>query len=78
MSITNLQIADNAFAVTPNDSTVLEPGVLFIGNGGAVAVQTLGGQTETFENVPDGSILYVMVTKVLATGTDATGIKILR
>jgi hypothetical protein len=78
MSITNLQIGDSATAVTPSDSTILTPGVLYIGVGGTVVVQPVEGEVATFVNVPDGYTLYVQVTKVLSTGTTATNILILR
>lgn len=77
MSITNLQIADEAVVVTPSDSTVLNAGVLFVGTGGDITVDTLNSTNRTFKNVADGSILYVMVTKVYATGTTATDLLIL-
>ena len=77
MSITNLQIADKATTITPSNSTVLRPGVVFVGEGGNVAVETVSGDTQTFLNVPDGSILYVMVVKVLSTGTTATNMLLL-
>jgi len=77
MSITNLQIGDKAVDVTPDDDAVLEPGVLFVGTGGDVAVRTIGGNEVTFKNVADGSILYVMVDKVMEA-TTAEDIIILR
>jgi len=77
MSITNLQIGDKAVDVTPDDDAVLESGVLFVGTGGDVAVRTIGGNEVTFKNVADGSILYVMVDKVMEA-TTAEDIIILR
>jgi hypothetical protein len=44
------------------------------GSNGDVTVQTVGGQTVTFANVPVGSYVFVQCTKVLATGTNATNI----
>lgn len=41
---------------------------LYVGTGGDVAVVTAAGDTVTFINVPDGAILPVRVTQVLATG----------
>lgn len=78
MSIVNLQIADSAETVTPNDSTALDPGILYVGVGGDVVVDTIESTQKTFKNVPDGSILYVMVTKVYSSSTTATDILILR
>lgn len=67
------QPARDAFAVTPNDSTVISARSLYIGGAGDVRVQTLAGTTITFIGVPAGSILPVQVTKVLVA-TTATNI----
>jgi hypothetical protein len=77
MAIVDLQIADSAEVVTPG-TTLLVPGVLFVGTGGDVEATPVNGQTRVFKNVPDGSILYVMVKQVLATNTTAEDILILR
>lgn len=64
-----------AFAVTPSNSDL--PSVvrsLFVGNGGSVKVDMAGSGTVTFENVQDGAILPVRVSKVYASGTSASGI----
>ena len=61
--------ASNAQAVTPSDVTVLENcRALYVGTGGDV-VATVGGQDVTFVNVPDGTWLPVMATKVKAATT---------
>lgn len=68
-----------ATAVTVSDTTILQPGTLYIGTGGTVKVRTAGGNDITFSNVQDGSILPVLVDKVYDTGTtDADNIVILR
>jgi hypothetical protein len=67
-----------AAGVTPNDDTVLEPGTLFIGSTGNVAVRTKGGDLVTFTNVANSFILPVLVDKVLSTGTTASNIVIMR
>jgi len=77
MSIRNLQIADTNETVVPSDTTTFEQGVLYVGVGGDVNV-TVGGVTKVYKNVPDGAILYVMVTQVFSTGTTATDMLILR
>lgn len=66
----------DAFVVTPNDSTNLTKKAdgLWVGTGGDVAVITLGGTTLTF-TVPTGGVLPLQVTRVLATGTSASGIR---
>ncbi len=52
--------------------TLAIPGaVLYIGTGGNVKVDTVSGDTVTFKNVADGSVLAVQVKKVYNTGTSA-------
>lgn len=60
--------------VSKSDSTILPPGVLYIGTGGSVVVRPVGGKNiVTFTNVPDGTFLPVLVDKVM-NATTATGI----
>ena len=68
--------ASNAFAVTPNDSSNLTHAAraLFVGSGGDVKVDTLGGDTVTFVGVASGFVLPVRILKVYATGTTASSI----
>lgn len=68
--------AENAFAVTPNDSTDLTHAAraLFVGGAGDIKVDTVGGDTVTFTGVTAGSIFPVRVSRVYATGTTATNI----
>lgn len=64
--------ADEAFAITPNDSTTFEATRgLYVGTGGNIAVTMAGPNvgTVTFEGVPNGSLLPIRVTAVLSTGT---------
>lgn len=70
---TNLQ-AEHAVAVTKSDVTVFTDSTLYVGTGGDVAVTTSAGETCTIPSVPSGSILPVLVTQVLSTGTTASGI----
>jgi len=52
--------------------TLVIPGaVLYIGTGGNIKVDTVSGDTVTFKNVADGSVLAVQVKKVYNTGTSA-------
>ncbi len=61
----NLQ-AESAVAVTAS-ATVFAPAVLFIGTGGNVTVTTANGEAGVvFKNLPDGSILPVLVKAVTA------------
>jgi hypothetical protein len=56
-----------AFAVSPSDTTVLMPGILFVGTGGDLVVVP-ANQTEEvmFTNIPDGTWFPVLVKKVMA------------
>ena len=55
--------------------TLVIPGaVLYIGTGGDIKVDTVSGDTVTFKNVADGSVLAVQVKKVYNTGTSASDI----
>lgn len=63
----------SAVAVTPSDTIEISCRALYIGTGGTVSVQTLGydgvSNTVSFTNVPNGSLLPIRVTKVLAETT---------
>lgn len=72
--------ASSAAAVTPSDTTVLDPPgrALYIGVTGDVAVRMAGGQqTLTYTNVQGGSTLSIAVDMVKSTGTTATNINVL-
>lgn len=64
----------DAATVTKSDSTVVAFRALYVGGTGDVAVITDGGTTLTFETVPAGTVLPIVVSKVLSTGTSATKI----
>jgi len=64
----------NADAVTPSDSTEIRATALFVGSTGNVAVEMAGGDEVTFENVADGTTLFIEVNKVRSTGTTASSI----
>jgi len=68
--------AEHAAAVAKSDSTTFADitRAVWVGTGGDLAVLTKGGETVTFANVPDGSLLPIRVSKVLETGTDAADI----
>lgn len=66
--------AANAAAVTPHDTNSQPGKALYVGIGGDVALQTEVGDDVTFPGVPSGFILPVRFRRVLATGTDATGL----
>lgn len=68
-------VYQNAAVVAPSDTANLSPiaWALYIGTGGTLKVDTLGGQIGVALTVPAG-LFPLMVTKVYATGTAATGI----
>lgn len=70
------RVYTRAVAITPNDSTELEGvAALFIGTGGSLVVEPVsGGNTVTFTNVANATLLPVGAVRVLATGTTASGI----
>ena len=71
--------ADNAVAVTPNDSTDLAnvPRAIYVGTAGNLVVHMKNGSgtaaSVTFSAVPVG-VLPIRPTRVLATGTTASNI----
>jgi hypothetical protein len=66
---------DNAFAITPSDSSEL-PYVtrgIYTGAGGSLVVILNGDSSSvTFANLPAGVILPIRAKKVLATGTTSS------
>lgn len=67
----------DGYPVTASDSVDLTNGptqALFVTGAGNVAVNLAGGGTATLTGLSAGQILDVAVTRVLATGTTATGI----
>ena len=73
MSYQKLQ-AGRASVVVPGPNDILPPNnggslgcVLYIGTGGDLDVQTVGGDNITFIDVPSGTFFPVHVSKVFAT-----------
>lgn len=67
--------AQDAVAVTPNDSTVVAFRGLWVGGAGNVAIKGINGNTAvTLVGVPAGTLLPVAVSRVMATNTTATNI----
>jgi hypothetical protein len=59
-----------AVAVVISDSTVLQPGLLFVGTGGDVyAKPASGASIVCFKNVPSGTFLPIYITQVGASTT---------
>lgn len=64
-------------SVTPADGADLIPRLtrcLWVGGAGNVAVITADGDTVTIVGVPAGTLLPIMVSRVLSTNTTATNI----
>lgn len=61
---------DEGEAVTPNDSTAIEPTrALWVGTGGTIAVTLVSGDAVTLTAVPNGTLLPLRVTAVKSTGS---------
>lgn len=72
--------ASAAAAITPDDVADLAHATraLYVGQGGALAVRMLSGDEVTLAEVQTGMIYPLRVTRVLATGTTASGLVALR
>lgn len=75
MSYQKLQ-AGRAAEVVPSNDEIYAPNggeetgcVLYVGTGGTLNVQTVGGDDVTFQSVPSGSFFPVQVRKVYASST---------
>ncbi|MDO6587342.1 hypothetical protein Q4543_17660 [Salipiger sp. 1_MG-2023] len=68
--------ATHAASVTPSDSTDLSAvsRAIMVGVSGDVAVITQGGETVTLPSLQAGLPYAVRVSRILSTGTTATGI----
>lgn len=74
MTLRNDGLASDALAVTPSDSVENNFHGLYIGVSGDVAIKGIGGVAFTFKNVPAGTILPIVVNRVMSTNTTATNI----
>jgi hypothetical protein len=81
----NLQ-AEKALMVSANDATtyLFEAGQVYVGTAGTVVLITSGQADQntntgasTFIGVPAGTVLPVLATRILSTGTTSTGFVIL-
>jgi len=73
--------ADEAEAVTPSDDTVFSTPTrgLYVGADGNVAVRMWKGQNSvTFVGVKGGTVLPIIVDKVLSAGSGTTASSIVR
>lgn len=62
--------------VAPSDTTPLShvTRAIYVGGGGDVQAELVSGSQISFAAVPGGVMLPMRVTKILATGTTASGI----
>lgn len=74
MTLRNDGLASDAVAVVPSDSVQVGYSGLYIGVAGDVAVKGVSGTACTFTAVPAGTILPIVVNRVMSTGTTATNI----
>ena len=67
--------ADEHFAIAPDDYTDLinVPRVLYVGTAGTLTLRDKNGVDVTY-NPTDNSYIMFRAVRVMATGTDATGI----
>lgn len=70
----NTAPAEGAFAVTPSDSTdlIALSRAIYVGTGGDISLDMATGETVTFSNVQDGSLLPLRVKRIRSTLTTAT------
>ncbi len=66
----------DGFLISASDSEdlVAQTRAIWVGSGGSLAVVMAGGSSLTFENVPGGSLLPIQASRVMATGTTASGL----
>jgi hypothetical protein len=65
-----------AFEITPNNETTFEQPTrfLWVGTGGTLRAEMLGGDTATITGILSGSTLPLRVKRVYSTGTTATNL----
>ena len=73
-----LTLSDNIFTVIGESYavySVVEGGgaVLWVSTGGSILGKTAGGDDIVLNNVPDGSLLPILMSVINQTGTTATG-----
>lgn len=79
VTATGIFLSVDIFTATPAGysiygATISDGPVLFVGTGGDVAVETMGGDIVVFANVGSGTFLPVMVKEVRSSATTATDI----
>jgi hypothetical protein len=71
-----ISVGLNPLTVTASDSTTYSPilEAIYIGTGGTLIIKNNDGVSVTYTNLPNASWLDVRATKVMTTGTTASGI----
>lgn len=65
----------DAFDITPGADIKSVTRAIYVGTGGDLVVTMYGGgNTVTFTNIPDGTLMPLRITAVAASGTTAAGI----
>lgn len=67
-------VPQDASAVVPSDTAAIMATALYVGTGGNLVVEVVGGKQVTFAGVPGGTTLWLRARKVRATGTTAANI----
>jgi hypothetical protein len=67
-------VFQNAFAITPSDTTEINVRGIYVGGAGNLAVQMEGGGEVTLTAVLVGHVYKIAARKVKATGTTATAL----
>lgn len=73
-----LTLSDDIFTLLGEDyviGSIVKGGgaVLWVSTGGSIAGETAGGDNIVLNNVPDGSLLPILMSVINQTGTTATG-----
>ena len=66
--------AHDAFEIIPSDIEELPQTsrAIYIGTGGTLVMKMASGSVVTFRNLPDGGLLPVQASRVVAAGTTAS------
>jgi hypothetical protein len=64
----------SAMAITPSDSTKLGLIGVYVGGAGNLTVVDSLGTTVTFTAVPAGTLIALQISKIKATGTNASNV----
>lgn len=74
MSFKVSRITADGVAITPSNATQLSLFGFYVGVTGDVTILTSLGTSLLFKAVPAGKIIRIGISKIMSTGTTATGI----